>query len=232
MPNTNHIKEIRKKPKYPDTIDLLQHLIQIQTVDPPGNEMEAAQYVAKVLKKENIDFEIFDLGQGRANLIARLRGTGRRPSLVYSAHFDTIPVNKEQWTVPPFEGLIQDGRVYGRGATDMKSGMASMITAAIELKRKELRLQGDLVLAFTAAENSSGLGARRMVDSGELDNAGAMIISEPTSLDLFVAEKGGPMAQGGCKRRIGSRRLCRRLAKGSWQCHFKDGGISQWVKRI
>jgi len=180
----------KSAPKISETVGLLQNLISIQTVDPPGNEMEAARFVGGILEKEGIGFKIFDLGRGRGNLVARLKGEGSRPSLVYSAHFDTISVNEAQWTVPPFEGRIQGDRVYGRGATDMKSGMASMIAAAVALKRQNVGLQGDLVLAFTAAENSSGLGAKHMVDSGELDDAGAMVISEPSSLDVFVAEKG------------------------------------------
>jgi succinyl-diaminopimelate desuccinylase len=183
------------------TIQILRELIAIPTVDPPGNEMEAAEYVRSILEPEGIACRIYDLGNGRANLVARLNGTGGNPSLVYSAHLDTIAVDEAQWTMPPFGGDIKDGRLYGRGATDMKSGMVSMICAAIQLKRENLRLGGDLVLAFSAAENSTGMGALQLIDSGELEGAGAMLISEPTSLSIFIAEKGAlwlrAIAKGG-----------------------------------
>ena len=173
-----------------EAIEILKSLIAIPTVDPPGNEMEAAVAVQKILKEENIDSQIYDLGNGRANLVARLKGSGDRPALVFSAHFDTIPVDESQWTMPPFGGEIRDGKMYGRGATDMKSGLASMVCAAIELKRKGIKLSGDLILAFSAAENSSGMGAIELTRCGELNSAGAMVISEPTSLKVFIAEKG------------------------------------------
>ena len=149
-----------------EAIEILKSLIAIPTVDPPGNEMEAAVAVQKILKEENIDSQIYDLGNGRANLVARLKGSGDRPALVFSAHFDTIPVDESQWTMPPFGGEIRDGKMYGRGATDMKSGLASMVCAAIELKRKGVKLAGDLILAFSAAENSSGMGAIELTRCG------------------------------------------------------------------
>ncbi|MCB2171015.1 MAG: M20 family metallopeptidase [Deltaproteobacteria bacterium] len=173
-----------------ETIQLLKKLIAIPTVDPPGNEMEAAIAVKEVLEKEGITSKIYDLGSGRANLVARLNGSGKKPAIVFSAHFDTIAVDESQWTMPPFEGKIKDGRLYGRGATDMKSGLVSMVCAAIELKRNAVALAGDLILAFSAAENSSGMGAAELARCGELDGAGAMLISEPTSLKVFIAEKG------------------------------------------
>ncbi len=172
------------------TIRLIRELIAISTVDPPGNEMEAALLVEQVLRREDISCRIFDLGNGRANLVARLKGAGTVPALVYSAHFDTIAVDESQWTMPPFGGVVREGRLYGRGATDMKSGLASMVCAAVDLKRQKAQLDGDLILAFSAAENSSGLGAAELIRCGELDGAGAMLISEPTSLKVFIAEKG------------------------------------------
>ena len=173
-----------------ETVRLLRELIAIPTTDPPGNEMEAARFVRRILEKEGIATWIYDLGDGRANLVARLKGSGKRPALAYSAHFDTISVDESQWTMPPFGGEMKQGRIYGRGATDMKSGLVSMMCAAMDLKRREVALAGDLILAFSAAENSSSLGALELIRCGELDDAGAMLISEPTSLNVFIAEKG------------------------------------------
>ena len=173
-----------------ETIRFLKELISIPTVDPPGNEMEAARAVQQKLSAEGIPCRIYDLGDGRANLVARMKGFGEKPALVFSAHFDTIAVDESQWSLPPFGGEIRDGRLYGRGATDMKSGLVSMVCAAIDIKRRGIDLAGDLVLAFSAAENSSGIGAVELTRCGELTGAGAMLISEPTSLKIFIAEKG------------------------------------------
>jgi succinyl-diaminopimelate desuccinylase len=171
-------------------LDVSRQLIAVNTVDPPGNEALAAECIGAVLRQEGISFELQEIAPGRTNLIARLRGSGGKGALVYSAHFDTISVNRPDWTVDPFGGEVRDGRLYGRGATDMKAAMAAMLHAAVALKRSGQTLRGDLILAFSAAENSSCLGAKAMADSDLLDGATALLISEPTSLDVFIAEKG------------------------------------------
>jgi succinyl-diaminopimelate desuccinylase len=171
-------------------VDLSRRLIAIDTVDPPGNERAAAQLVADTLADEGIEHQLQEIAPNRANLVARIRGSGEKPGLVFSAHFDTISVNAAEWTVPPFSAEIRDGRLYGRGATDMKAALAAMVASAIALKRSGVPLAGDLILAFTAAENSSCLGAKHLADSGVLAGAGALLISEPSSLKVFIAEKG------------------------------------------
>lgn len=173
-----------------ETLALSQALIRVNTVDPPGNELVAARIVEQVLAQEGIACELIPIGEGRANLLARLKGTGERKDLVYSAHFDTIPAEPSEWSRDPFGGEVAGNRLYGRGATDMKAGMAAMVMAAIAIKRSGAALMGDLVLALTAAENSNCLGAEAFVTGGRLRNAGALLISEPSSLDVFVAEKG------------------------------------------
>ncbi|MEZ5924209.1 MAG: M20 family metallopeptidase [Hyphomicrobiaceae bacterium] len=172
------------------TVALAQELIRVDTVDPPGNERAAAEFVAKVLADAGIRAELIDIGPGRANLLARVKGSGERKSLVYSAHFDTIPADPAEWSRSPFGGEVAEGKLHGRGATDMKAGMAAMVMAAVALKRANAPLKGDLVLALTAAENSNCLGAEAFVRGGRLRDAGALLISEPSSLDVFVAEKG------------------------------------------
>jgi succinyl-diaminopimelate desuccinylase len=171
-------------------IRLSRELIALNTVDPPGNELPAAQLVGGVLAAEGIEHLFQEIAPNRANLVARLPGSGQKAALVFSAHFDTISANASEWSVGPFSGEIRAGRLYGRGATDMKAAMAAMVTAAIELKRSRHPLAGDLILAFSAAENSSCLGAKHLVDSGVLAGAGALLISEPTSMKVFIAEKG------------------------------------------
>lgn len=173
-----------------ETLALAQALIRLNTVDPPGNELAAARIVETVLNAAGIACELISIGEGRSNLLARVKGSGERKDLVYSAHFDTIPAEPDEWTHSPFGGDVVGNRLYGRGATDMKAGMAAMVMAAIALKRSGARLKGDLVLALTAAENSNCRGAEAFVAGGYLKDTGALLISEPSSLDVFVAEKG------------------------------------------
>lgn len=171
-------------------LDLSRRLIQLVTFDPPGNELPAAQLVASVLADFGIESELQSIGDNRANVVARIKGKGQRPALIFSAHLDTISVNEAEWSVPPFGALVKDGRLYGRGATDMKAALAAMVVAGIAMQQRKDELQGDLILAFSAAENSSCLGAKHLVESGALAGAGALLVSEPTSLDVFTAEKG------------------------------------------
>lgn len=174
----------------PDVIALTRELVAIDTIDPPGHEEKAARVVARVLAAAGIASELQEIAPGRCNLIARLKGTGGRPALSMSAHFDTIGVDASAWTRDPFGGEIENGRLYGRGATDMKGGVAAMTLAMIAIKRSEKRLRGDLLLTLMAAENSSLLGARQMVAAGHFEGVGALLNSEPSSMRLFIAEKG------------------------------------------
>lgn len=171
-------------------LELAQTLIRLDTADPPGNEQPAAEAVARILGRHGIDARFGEIGPNRTNLVARIVGNGDRPALVFSAHLDTIGVDRAEWSVDPFGGTVSDGRLYGRGSTDMKAALAAMTYAAIALKESGAALRGDLILAFTAAENSSCLGATHMIEQGDLDGAGALLISEPSSLKLFIAEKG------------------------------------------
>jgi len=173
-----------------ELVALLQALVRHPTEDPPGRELELARFVRGTLQAWGIDAVLDEFEPGRANVIARLRGSGERPALVFSAHLDTMPAGRGAWRHPPFEARFEQGRVYGRGAADMKSGLAAMMMAARALHEEAVPRAGDLILALSAGESSSCLGARRMVATGALDGAGALLIGEPSSLRVLVAEKG------------------------------------------
>lgn len=173
-----------------ETLALTRALIAQNTIDPPGNERLAAMIVAERLRGVGVEPLVYEVAPGRTNLVARIKGAGERPALAFSAHFDTIGVEPEKWSVDPFAGEISDGRFYGRGATDMKSGMAAMTVAALNIVRSGAPLAGDLLLTFSAAENSNCLGARRLKEDGHFAGVGALLISEPTGNRAFVTEKG------------------------------------------
>ncbi len=173
-----------------ETLDLLSRLIAIDTCDPPGGEMEIAGLVHGYLREHGLASELDVFLPGRANVVSRLKGDGSRPGLIFSAHFDTVPPGAQPWQHDPFSAYKENGRLYGRGASDMKSGMAAMISAAINLSRQDVSLGGDLILAFSAGESSNCLGAKRMIENGDLGGAGHFLVSEPTSLGMLIAEKG------------------------------------------
>ena len=135
---------------------LLSDLIRINTTNPPGNETEAAKYIAKTLESEGFKCEILESAPGRGNIITRLKGTGEKPSLLLLSHLDVVAANPKEWSVDPFSGVVKDGFVWGRGAMDMKSMIAIEVMVMKLLKRNNVKLKGDLIFAATADEEKGG----------------------------------------------------------------------------
>jgi acetylornithine deacetylase/succinyl-diaminopimelate desuccinylase-like protein len=134
----------------------LSDLISINTTNPPGNETKAATYIAQYLANEGFKTEIIESTPGRGNLITRLKGTGEKPSLLLLSHLDVVAANPNEWTVDPFGGIVKDGYVYGRGAIDMKGMTAVEVLTLKLLKKNNIPLKGDVVLAATADEEKGG----------------------------------------------------------------------------
>lgn len=107
-----------------DVLRYCQELVRFDTTNPPGNELAAAQFVLDELAKFGFEGELIDEGEGRANCIARLRGSGEMPAIMFNGHLDVVPVGKEPWKHPPFAAEVADGKVWGRGSSDMKGGIA------------------------------------------------------------------------------------------------------------
>src|SRR5689334_7674433 len=109
-----------------EALELLKDLLRLDTTNPPGNERPAAELIARVLAREGIDFQIFapDDDPSRANLVARLKGSGRQAPLLLSGHLDVVPAEAEAWRHPPFSATEADGCIWGRGAVDMKNMVA------------------------------------------------------------------------------------------------------------
>ena len=171
-------------------VKLLQQVIQIESTNPPGNEIDLARWLAGYFADAGVEAEVSQCEGKRANLVARLRGSGSRPAIIFSAHMDTVPAGEMPWTFPPFSGTLHEGKVYGRGAADMKGGLAAMAQAAVILAQSGISFGGDLIVAFSYDETYGLRGARRLVEGGYLEGAGAVLVSEPSSLDVFIAEKG------------------------------------------
>jgi succinyl-diaminopimelate desuccinylase len=172
-------------------LELTRRLVAFNTVNPPGNERPCIEYIAGLLGAAGFEASVLDFGPGRANLVARLPATApAKKPLVFSGHVDTVPLGHAPWSAPPFEGVVKDGRLYGRGSSDMKSGVAACLLAARELAGLAER-SADVVLLITAAEETGSEGAARLAaEPGLLGECGALLVAEPTDNRPLVGHKG------------------------------------------
>jgi len=139
-----------------EVTSLLRDLIRIDTTNPPGNETEAAEYLAETLEKEGFKCEVYESEHGRGSVLTRMRGSGGKPSLLLLSHLDVVAADPKEWSVDPFAGIVKDGFVWGRGALDMKSMTAVEVMVMKLLKRQHIKLKGDVILAATADEERGG----------------------------------------------------------------------------
>jgi len=167
----------------PDTASLsrealvwLAQLIQINTTNPPGNEDAAAKYLAGVLQKEGIPFELLEVAPGRSAVVARLRSSAiSDPSraLLLVAHMDVVGAERARWTVDPFGAGMKDGYIYGRGSLDDKSMLAANLATIIALKRANARLNRDVIFLATDDEEGGGEASIRTLIARNWDKFAA-----------------------------------------------------------
>jgi acetylornithine deacetylase/succinyl-diaminopimelate desuccinylase-like protein len=143
----------------------LKALLRIDTSNPPGNERPAAEFLAAILDREGIEYTLIESEPRRTNLVARLRGSGRRAPLLLNGHLDVVPAEAARWTHPPFAAVEDAGCIWGRGAIDMKNMVAMSLMAVLLLKRRSAKLERDVILAAVADEEAgSRLGAVHLVE--------------------------------------------------------------------
>lgn len=140
-----------------DAVTLLSRYIQVDTTNPPGNEIKAAQFLKEIFDREGIEARIIESAPGRGNLFARLRGDGSRKSIVLLNHMDVVPAEAKLWKEPPFSGAIKDGVIWGRGAIDNKGGGVMQLMTLLALKRQNTQLKGDVIFIGTADEEAGGV---------------------------------------------------------------------------
>lgn len=171
-----------------DGIDLLRRMVRIDSRNPslvPGapGELALAAFVRDVLTSWGLDARLQEAAPGRPNVIATLRGTGGGRSLMFNGHLDVVGV--DGMTHAPFDAEERDGRVFGRGASDMKGGVAAMCAAAARLRGT---LKGDLVITAVVDEEWQSIGTNALIAAGI--RADAAVVTEPTRLGLMPAHKG------------------------------------------
>jgi acetylornithine deacetylase/succinyl-diaminopimelate desuccinylase-like protein len=189
--NWDHILE--------EATDLFRQYLRINTVNPPGNEIEGARFFQKVFDKESIPCQVFEPSPGRGNFLAALKGTGAKKPVLLLNHMDVVPVEKDKWEIDPFEGVIKDGYVYGRGALDDKSmGIAEMMVLLI-LRRENVPLKRDILFFAANGEETAGeWGTRWAIANlpvlGEagiaLNEGGYVILNEDGTPDRYEISSG------------------------------------------
>lgn len=150
----------------PETTRLLQDLLRIDTTNPPGNESPCIDFIARTLAAEGIESTVIESAPGRGNLVARLKGDGTFPPILIFGHVDVVPAEADKWQRPPFSGDLQDGIIWGRGATDMKHMVAMEMMTLMQLKRDGVGLKRDVIFMANADEETGGvMGAGFMVQN-------------------------------------------------------------------
>jgi acetylornithine deacetylase/succinyl-diaminopimelate desuccinylase-like protein len=172
-------------------VQILQQLIRFDTSNPPGNERECVAFIDQLLAEAGIETRLLAKSDTRPNLIARIAGDGNAPPILLYGHVDVVPANSDRWQQPPFSGILADGYVWGRGALDMKGGMAMMLTAVLRAKAEGLRMPGDVVLAAVCDEEALGdYGARFLVETHpELFSGIRYALGEFGGFSLSIAKR-------------------------------------------
>lgn len=173
-----------------DVISLTKKLLSFNSINPPGNEEEIARYTGSLLSEYGFNTEFYVFESGRLHLIAERGLSPDKPPVVFSGHFDTVPLGNNKWSVDPFAGEVNNGKIWGRGSSDMKGGLAAIIMASIEAFN-ETTPEGGVRLIFTAGEELGCHGAQqlaRLIDGK--GTASALIIGEPTANLPATGHKG------------------------------------------
>ncbi len=177
----------------PSVAELTQELIRFDTTNPPGNEAECIAHLERLLRDAGLQTVMAGASDARPNLVARLAGRGEAPPLLLQGHVDVVTTAGQAWTHQPFGGEVVDGHVWGRGAIDMKGGVAMMVTATLRFLSEGGPPPGDVVIALLADEEAGGL-----------EGAGWLAANRP---DLFTGIRHALGEGGGFAWYVGGRRF-------------------------
>ena len=176
-----------------ELVGMLSKAVDIPSINPKGNEKPMCEYVEKLLKENNIEYSSVPVEEGRYDIIAKIRGSQDKDALVFTGHMDVVPVSEDEmkrWNTPPFTSTIKDGKLYGRGSADMKSGLISAIYSMILLKRNNITPKRDIILAATIDEENLMKGSKALQDNEAFKNAKYLIVCEPTDMKICNEQKG------------------------------------------
>ncbi|WP_373237721.1 M20 family metallopeptidase [Cohaesibacter celericrescens] len=169
-----------------NVVDLTKRLVAFDTVNPPGNEVAAMKFCADLLQSAGFDCDLQVFATAtRANLIAT-RGVGSGAAIGFSGHLDTVPLGAADWKYPPYDGIVANGKLYGRGSSDMKGGVAAFICACLD----PFTPPGGIAILLTAGEETGCDGAQMLARGKNLPRIGALVVAESTNNALVLGHKG------------------------------------------
>ncbi len=172
-----------------DAVELARALIRLRTVNPPGDERACIDHLARILDRAGFSVGVYEFAPGRGSLVARREGTARTSPLCFAGHIDTVPLGTAPWRVDPFEGRVEGDRLHGRGASDMKGGVAAFVAAALRMAASAS--SPPLLLVVAAGEETGCEGSFHLAGlPGALGDAGALVVAEPTANYPLVGHKG------------------------------------------
>jgi succinyl-diaminopimelate desuccinylase len=172
-----------------DAVSLTKSLLQFDTINPPGRERECARYAGRLLEEWGFRVDYHEYDEARTSVVARAGGVDGKAPLCLTGHIDTVALGAVPWTRDAFAGETDGDRLYGRGSSDMKAGVAALLLAA---KSFAGRLEGTpgLVIVLTAGEEGGCIGSAHLARSPLLGRAGAIVVGEPTANQPYVGHKG------------------------------------------
>lgn len=175
-----------------DVVNLCRDMIKIPSDNPPGDTTELASFLKGYLEERGIRVDVYEPLKGSPNLVATIEGSKPGPHLILNGHLDQFPAEVgERWSVDPYSGLVRDGRIYGRGAGDMKGGDTGLIYSFCLIKGLDLDLPGKVTLTLVSDEENGGLwGTGWLLDNVEDVRGDACLNAEPSGLTARVGEKG------------------------------------------
>jgi succinyl-diaminopimelate desuccinylase len=173
-----------------DAVSLTRDLLHFDTINPPGRERDCARHAGAMLEEWGFKVEYHEYEEGRTSVIARAGGSDAKPPLCLTGHLDVVPLGTRTWTKDPFSGESDGSKLYGRGSSDMKAGVAAMLIAARAFGNRLGGTPG-IVLVLTAAEENGCIGSKHLAALPQLmGKAGAIVVGEPTSNYPMVGHKG------------------------------------------
>lgn len=173
-----------------DAVSLAQELVRFPSLNPPGEEKACVEFVARHLEEIGFSVEAYEFGPDRPSLVARLPGSANLKPLVFTGHLDVVPVGAAPWRFSPFDAVVAEAMLHGRGSCDMKSGIAAFIAAAARLRAAGAVFRRGLTFVITAGEETGCQGAFDLARRGVLGEAELLIVAEPTSNKPVIAHKG------------------------------------------
>ena len=172
-----------------DAVSLTRSLLQFDTINPPGRERDCARHAAALLEEWGFRVEQYEYEAGRTSLVARAGGNNSRAPLCLTGHLDTVALGTRPWSKDPFSGETDGDRLYGRGSSDMKAGVAAILLAARSFANKLAGTPG-VVIVLTAAEEGGCIGSQHLARTELLGRAGALVVGEPTANYPYIGHKG------------------------------------------